>query len=296
MLEFQKLPGNKSVGKQSKYSMYRTAFPTDIGNCFNFRFDRKTIPVRNPELFKVMTFNLNRFPKSLSSETVLSAILHYSQPDVVFLQEVKLLHVLRNLIHIVNSSKFPANYELVYGINSANNFNTAILYNSNFLKISMKKDLFNKDHFAATIFPRLPLITKFKILNSEVYFINLHLISYVTKNHSAVRENCLILLREYFRECNFIDPVIIGGDWNIDSHSSILETYFPDFNRQISNFHSKSDYFLLLNDCLFLDELNHCLQYKMSVCKEFNISVTDYRKYVSDHFPVLFEFPVSVFK
>lgn len=290
------LPGVKSIGKHSKYSYYRTAVPTDIGNSINFNFNKKTLPVRDPELFKIMTLNLNWFPKSLSSETILSAILHASLPDVVFLQEIKHLHVLRNLILIINGSVFPANYELVYGIQSANNFNTAILYNSNVLKISMKKDLFNNDHFAATIFPRLPLITKFNILSSQAYFVNLHLISHKTKNNSAVRENCLILLREYFRECNFIDPVIIGGDWNIDSHSSILETYFPDFRRQISNFHSKSDYFLLLSSGKSFNELDHCLQYYFQTTKQFDITANDYYRYFSDHKPVILEFPVSFFK
>ena len=292
----KEFPGRKTASRHSAYSKYNSFNPMADSTPFLLKFDKDDIPFRDPTVFKLMTLNLNWFPKSLNSETLFSYILQCSLPDIIFLQEIKHMYILNSLLKIINGKIFPDNYVLIYGTTYSGNMNSAIIYNSHILKPEIHHDLFSKSDFTKTIFSRIPFLASFKILNSLVYFINLHLISHQSSDYSAIRQNCLELLNQYFIDSNYIDPVFIGGDWNIDSGSSMLEKYFPDFHRNLSDFRHKSDYFLLLSDTILSDDLALIKQFKMPVTSIFELSHSDYRKCLSDHYPVILEIPISVFK
>ena len=282
------------LNKHSKYSRYITVNPLTSDIPFDFKFDVKTIPVRDESLFRIMTFNLNGFPKTLISESILFSIFLYYKPDVLFLQEIKQNHSMFDFVSKLNSY-YPGNtHRLFTGSDKISKLNLGIIVNTRSIEIVNKTELFFRDNFQLMVFPRLPLLLETNIFNLPVNFVNLHLISNAHSEYRSITKISLTTLHNYFKYNDFKFPVFIGGDWNIDSHSKLFDKYFPGFKKRISNFHHKSDHFLLLSNRIFPDELEHFLQYSINPALISNLSAITFRQYMSDHVPVILDFPVKV--
>ena len=287
------IPSNV-FNKHSKYSRYQTVNPLTDNIPFDFKFDINTIPVRDESLFRIMTFNCNGFPKTLISESILMSIYLFFKPDILYLQEIKQMHSMFDFVTKLNKY-YPGNtHRLFTGSDKISKLNLGIIVNTRGIEIVNKTELFYRDHFSHMSFPRLPLMIETNIFNLPVNFVNLHLISNAHSDYHNITRICLNKLSELFNVHDFRFPVFIGGDWNIDSHSKLFDEFFSHFEKRLSNFHHKSDHFLLLSARIFPDELEHFIEYSINPTLISNLSAVTFRQYMSDHVPVILDFPVTV--
>lgn len=287
-------PGYKSIGQHSNYSRYKTCNPLDIGSGFNYEYDPEDFPERDPEIFRIITLNCNRFPRTLWSESILTCLLLAALPDVLILQEVKAIPVLNNVCRYITQSALPGSYELFSGKEYSSGLNIATVYRLSTLPDSVYSEMFQDFHIQSLYSLRRPILLDTLYEETAIEVMNLHLVSRSQSEHESIRLACLNEMTDYFDIPDNDKQMIMGGDWNINSKDKTLSTHFPGFNYYISSYYNVSDHFLVSKKLISATDIKECSQYKLPVVEYLQLSEANYLLYMSDHFPVVLDIPTDL--
>lgn len=287
-------PGFRNIGRHSNYSRYKSCQPLDIGTGFNYSYDPDDFPERDPDIFRIITLNCNRFPRTLWSESILTCLLLSSLPDVLILQEVKAIPVLNEVVSAVTKSALPGTFSCFSGKEYSSGLNLATVFCLDSLVNSTKSELFQKFHLQSLYSLRRPIQLKTFLENNGLRFMNLHMVSRSQTDNRSIRLACLNEMTDYFDIPGNDEQMIMGGDWNIDSNSPSLPDHFPNFNCYISEYFNSSDHFLVSKQLISSQDIKDCSQYKMDVPQYLQLSFANYLLYMSDHFPVVLDIPVEL--
>jgi endonuclease/exonuclease/phosphatase family metal-dependent hydrolase len=160
--------------------------------------------------FDIVTFNVERFPKSShASVTALASLIKAMDPDVVALQEVASEAGFNRLVKLLDGW---SGY-----LNPVDNddWNLAYLIKTSETEIirSPGKLLFTDDAWA---FPRSPYELRVRHISSakEVVLINLHLKCCGGADNESSRKTASVRLKKYLDETIPHEAVVILGDYN----------------------------------------------------------------------------------
>lgn len=287
-------PGYLTIGQHSNYSRYKTCNPLDIGSGFNYEYDPEDFPDRDSYIFRIITLNCNRFPRTLWSESILTCLLLSALPDVLILQEVKAIPVLNNVCNYVTQSALPGSYELYSGKEYSSGLNIAIVYRLSTLRDSTHFEIFQDFHIQSLYSLRRPILLKTVFDEASIDVMNLHLVSNSQSENESIRLACLNEMTEYFEVPDNDKQMIMGGDWNINSKDSRLPEHFPGFNCFIDSYYNNSDHFLVSKKLISALDIKECFQYKLPVLEYLQLSEENYLLYMSDHFPVVLDIPTNL--
>lgn len=294
MIDKSCFPGFQTIGRHSNYSRYKTCNPLDIGSGFNYEYDSEDFPERDSDIFRIITLNCNRFPRTLWSESILTCLLLAALPDVLILQEVKAIPVLNNVCNYVTQSALPGSFELFSGKEYSSGLNIATVYRLSTLPGSAYSEMFQDFHIQSLYSLRRPILLDTLYETTPIQFMNLHLVSRSQSEHESIRLACLNEMTDYFEVPENRKQMIMGGDWNINSKDKTLGTHFPWFNYYISLYYNASDHFLVSKDLISALDIKECSQYKLPIIEFLQLSEANYLLYMSDHFPVVLDIPIEL--
>lgn len=296
--------------------------------------DKPTTPTNNePEMpnvssigdankIEIVTWNIERFPKTIYSDDSVISILEGLNADIYMLQEIQS----RNKFASMLGEMDDYNY-LIQATDT--NLNLAVIYKSDLVNIISSTELFKQNdegYFAS----RPPLLVNLEWQNNgitkELTIINIHYkccgddsISYVRNEDGKWDEEyrrlkASELLEKYISDNLTDKSVIVAGDFNdaIDEVNSTnvflaflnkpTKYKFADMDIAIGDAANwswpgwSSSYpaihfdHILINNNLF-DELENLSVVDVIKLEEyFEKGSSEYDKYVSDHRPVYFKF------
>jgi len=189
--------GQKSLGRHSKYSRYKVCKNFFGGKNFNFVCNPEIFPPRDPDLFRIITINCNRFPYSAWSESILTCLLLSSLPDVLVLQEVKCMSDLRSCVLLANKSPLPGSFDTFTGKENTSGLNLAVVYSLDSLARNFKTELFQDFDVDSLYSLRRPFQLTGFLKIKRLHFMNLHGVSRSQRDNQAIRLACLVALEDH---------------------------------------------------------------------------------------------------
>jgi len=252
--------------------------------------------------FDIATWNIERFPINGSTTiSYVSQLVRDLDIDMFGLQEMN------------DASSF---YRLLdslpdyYGIVSAyptDILKLGIIYKKDIISISNPTQILTNDWYA---FPRPPFVAyvevkKENIVKFDFTLIVLHLKALGGEDNEARRRDACEKLYVYINDniLNSADKdVIVLGDWNDELDDSVEDNVFQVFLNDTENYtfltnsllgqHSYPSYPSLIDHIMISNDVN--AEYTNGYIKilDLDYQFSNYSNYVSDHRPVLAQFPV----
>lgn len=286
------LISQKTYGKHSKWSRYRSQkVPVDPGT-WSYEIDDKLWPSRPRDTIRTLTVNLNRYPLTYYSQIVVANLILSSQPDVVFLQEISTTSMVKTLVDFLNDYLGVDTYSYIIGATSIRNLQLSSIYNSVDWSSPIKNILFTGHELPYRPFPRLPLMLTLEGDSFDLSFTNIHLLSHRAQDDSTLREEAFETLGGYFDYTPENQLLLLGGDFNTTDTSALYSEYLSQFELDYLPYRWSADVMLIhgsnIND-LITDKFS---QYLWNLVNYLGISVQDWKTYVSDHEPVILDMPI----
>jgi len=278
----------------------RTIEPDDPDN--NTDSNRLVEAVGTESNFDIATWNIEHFPMSGSTTiSFVSQLIRDMNIDMFGLQEMdettsfyRLLDSLPDYNGIV--SDYPNDY-----------LKLGIIYKKDIISISNVTQIFTNDWYA---FPRPPLMAYVEVkkennIKFDFTLFVLHLKAMGGEDNEARRRDACEKLYVYINDniLNSVDKdVIVLGDWNDELEDPIEDNVFQVFKNDTANYtfltnsligqHSYPSYPSLIDHILISNDALPEFVNGNTKILDLDYQFSNYSTHVSDHRPVLAQFPV----
>lgn len=275
------------------------------------------ITIDDSTKIEIVTWNIERFPKTDLSDEYLGEIIKGIRADIYLLQEIQSKSILANVVGYLKE------YDYFLKTNSTG-LGLAIMYKNDVINLLSADEILATDmqYFAS----RPPLLMKVEWAKNNVTknlsLINLHykccgddsidVGNYDDEEFRRVKAN--ESLYNYINDNLMDDNIIVVGDWNDAIQEPENTNVFQIFIDDSTNYRFadmdiakgvqedwswqgwESSYpaihfdHILINKNLFDEFENSSIVNTIKIEEYFENGISDYDKYVSDHRPVYFKF------
>jgi exonuclease III len=244
----------------------------------------------------IITWNIQNFPKHNTTLNYLLELISIMDPDIIALQEIENETAFNTLKDRLDS------YNGIITNSASYNINLALLYSNN-LEVESIYEIFEDDWWS---FPRPPLVAQIVWNGQNVYIINNHFKAMGGTENKDRRKSASEKLENYVNEYWGDENIIILGDLNDDLNDEDVNV-FQNFINDSTNYKfvdmdiangssgnwsypdwpSHLDHILITNE--LFDEFDNTGSTVQTIHIEdyFNGGWSDYKKYISDHRPVI---------
>jgi len=257
---------------------------------------RPSINIGTDANLDIITWNIQNFPKHNTTLNYLLELISIMDPDIIALQEIENETAFNTLKDGLDS------YNGIITNSASYNINLALLYSNN-LEVESIYEIFEDDWWS---FPRSPLVVKIVWNRQNVYIINNHFKAMGGSENEDRRKSASEKLENYVNEYWGDENIIILGDLNDelnDEGVNVFQNFINDStnymfvdvdiaygssgNWSYPGWPSHLDHILITNE--LFDEFDNTGSIVQTIHIEdyFEGGWSDYKKYVSDHRPVV---------
>ncbi len=252
----------------------------------------------------VVTWNLQLFPRTDTDKSAIAQMITTIDADVIAFQEIM------NYNSFMEMASMLPNYS-AYVYNATSDYRLGFLYDNRTITVKNNYTIYNGQ---STPFPRPPYVLEITWKNNDYYIINNHLKAYDDNvivegdswDNEYRRKLACQKLHQYISTNLPDDKVIVLGDMNdqiadppeynvflsfIDAPDEYLFADMPIaqnpnyYNVSYPSYTSHIDHILITNE-LFEDFAATDSYCRTIRAETWFSSLTEYKKYVSDHRPV----------
>lgn len=194
------------------------------------------------DTFEIVTWNIQNFPKSEQTVTYAAGIISGIDPDLVALQEIKSDSAFFALVNLLNETNGSIDWSGFKANSDEWDQDLAFIYKAETVKVEQVYEIFN-DNEDNYIFPRSPLVIKFRYQEIPIVAVNNHLKAMSGEENEIRRRLAIEKLKLYFEDNFHHDNLILLGDLNDHLTDPKQENVFQLFLDDSQNYRF-ADYFI----------------------------------------------------
>lgn len=282
----------KLFGRHSRWSRYQSQKKKINPLTWSYNIDPTFFPKFPSKVFRILSINLQRFPKTYYSMAVIQSVICSSLPHLVFIQELSRTNSLKELCDFVNWFQSDRHYSFRYGISTSRNLQIATLFDSKTCHFISFENLFRSYVSEKQNFNRPVLFVKLEFKSFDVWSYNLHMPSHSKIGGSQMIVNSFNVLYDYFNSVSSRRLYLVGGDFNTSSSSSLYSTYLPLFTTSFGTYSNNSDIICNNSNAENILIASKPKQLKWNTKTYNQITDSDWLYYVSDHFPIICDYTI----
>lgn len=283
---------DKLFSRHSNWSRYQSQKVKTDPETWNYEIKPAYFPSYPSDTIRVLSMNLERYPKTYYSPVVVASVILSTQARLVYIQELTRTNAIPELCNFLNNYLDSDAYDFIYGIDTIRNLQIAILYNKDYCSLLSFKDIFLDYSASKQAFSRPVLSGVFDFDFFILRAYALHLPSHSKIGGSDMIINCFEELGNFFDSVSKDILYVLGGDWNTTSTSSLFGTHLPDFTSVFASYSNNSD--MLLNNSNALTNIikDPPVQVVWNTTTYNQITNRNWNLYVSDHFPIVCDYEI----
>jgi len=239
---------------------------------------------------KIITLNLARFPFAPGCHLMLYNFIRENPVQIFQFQEVKDTKLLQIVFNEINTHLYSQEYVLCFSYHIHDRTKLCFAYRKNSINYLSHKSIFENVFFKIPHILRPPDVLFFQYQEHFFSLINLHSTPYRAHSSHLKRDKFFHLLRLYQQTFNDSRFFIFGGDWNFRPPG--LSKYFKEKQYCLPqhNFKNQIDYFVtyvpITHSLPIYEFFQHSFSHDIIKSDIFK----DWKKILSDHFPVKYTF------
>jgi endonuclease/exonuclease/phosphatase family metal-dependent hydrolase len=235
----------------------------------------------------IVTWNLQLFPRTDTDKSAIAQMIATIDADIIAFQEIMDYNAFVEL-----ASMLP-NYN-AYVYNATSSYRLAYLYDNRTITVRNNYTIYNGQ---STPFPRPPYVLEVTWRGNDYYIINNHLKAYDDNvivegdpyDNEYRRKLACQKLHQYISTTLPNDRVVVLGDMNDQladpPEYNVFMTFIDAPDESYPSYTSHIDHILITNE-LFEDFAATDSYCRTIRAETWFSSLTEYKKYVSDHRPV----------
>jgi len=239
---------------------------------------------------QIITLNLSRFPFTPGSPLMLYNFISQNPVHIFQFQEVKDTKLLQIVFNKINTHLHSQEYVLCFSYHVHDRTKLCFAYRKNSINYLYHKSIFEHVYLKMPHILRPPDVLFFQYQNHFFSLLNIHSTPYRSHSSHLKRDKFFHLLRLYKQSFNDSRFFIFGGDWNF--RPTGLSKYFKDKQYCLPkhNFKNQIDYFVtyvpITHSLPIYEFEQHSFSHQITKSNIFK----DWKKVLSDHFPVEYTF------
>jgi len=202
------------------------------------KIDYEKLNFGESETLEIMTWNIQKFPKSKFAVDYATKIITAIDVDVIGLQEIQSDSAFVALLQKLNQES-PKNIWKGFRADTDEwEMNLAYIYKANIIDFEGVYEIYADDDKYHSPFPRKPLVLEFSYANEEIIIINNHLKAKPGEKNEKRRIDACEKLYDYVEENFSTKNVCIIGDMNDEliDENNVFEIFLNDENYLFADF------------------------------------------------------------
>ena len=239
---------------------------------------------------KIITLNLARFPFAPGCHLMLYNFIRENPVQIFQFQEVKDTKLLQIVFNEINTHLYSQEYHLRFSARFHHRTKLCFAFRKDSINYIGHKSVFVHVFLKMPHILRPPDILLFKYQDHSFSLLNIHSTPYRSHSSHLKRDKFFHLLRLYQQTFSDSRFLIFGGDWNLRPPG--LAKYFKDKQYCLPehNFKNQIDYFLTYVPITYTLPIYEFDQYSFSHKIIKSKVFKNWKKVLSDHFPVEYTF------
>lgn len=248
---------------------------------------------------EIGTWNIENYPKTSESRSVVSGVLNKLDVDIMAVQEIANTTVFTSLI-----SEMPGFSGVIAGQDGGQKSqNSALIYRTADFRLVSKEDLFRGENDA---FPRPPLMVRLDPIKegrSDIVAIVVHLKAFGDDDSSQRRAIANVKLEQYVSQLLANEPslqIVVLGDFNQPLLNNIEREVFRPWFDRADKYTIRTEANVRKNDYSFFGGQRFNFTDHIIASNNFTVSepivpklqttISNFEMHASDHLPVLVKF------
>lgn len=277
---------------QSAYSKSKSQKAKPNPHTWSYDILPEYFPTFPKNTIRILSLNCCRFPMTYYAKKVIASLILSAQPHIIFLQEVSSMSEIRSMLELMSEYDPVRQYDFRFTRATVRNLQLVMMYDRNTIVLNYFDLLFRKYMPPFPDFNRPVLHAYFTSDWFDINCYNLHLPSNRSANATSKRSECYTILQDHFSAIPSNILTILGGDWNTPDTSEEWGSKLPMFRSEYIDYKWTSDVLCNnLNSEYFIINTSPS-QYLWDTLTFNIITSTHWKKYVSDHFPIILDLEI----